>query len=61
MYNDQWDRICYSEICVCIKKTLQSEKIIIIIIWEEWMKMCSCYTLTERTEFALFTTVMRVH
>jgi len=61
MYDDQWDRICCSEICLCTKKTSQSERIKITIIWEEWMKMHSCCALTERTEFASFTAVTKAH
>jgi len=61
MYDDQWDRTCCLKICLYMKETSQSEKTKMTMIWEEWMKMHSCYTLTERTEFALFAAVMRIH
>ena len=59
MYNDWWDKICCLKICLCMKRTSQSEKTKITIIWKEWMKMHSCCTSTERTEFASFAVAMR--
>jgi len=29
--------------------------------WEEWTKVCSCCTLTEKTEFASSAAVMKAH